>query len=67
MMNKLNFSFARYDRQKIPKNLLKIQRQYLIVFVIVITASSLSYFYSIGMALLTTLLLAYLSKGSRCK
>ena len=40
-------------------------RQYLIILVIVITAMGLNYFYSISMAFLTTIILAYLTKGCR--
>ena len=39
--------------------------QYLIVLVVVITATSINYFYSMSMAFLTTFILAYLTKGCR--
>lgn len=45
----------------------KTSRKYLIVLVLVITAISLNYFYSVAMMGFTTFTLAYLSKGSRRK
>ena len=41
--------------------------KYLIALVVVITAIGINYFYSMSMAFITTFILAYLSKGSRCK
>ena len=63
----LNFKLGLYKNKSGQENFSNINRKYLIVLVVVITASSFNYFYSIAMMFLTTFILAYLSKGSRCK
>jgi len=42
-----------------------LPNKYLVVLVLIVTAVSINYFYSIAMILLTTFTLAYLTKGSR--
>ena len=42
-------------------------RNYQIILVVMITATSVSTFYSVAMMFVTTFALAYLTKGSRCK
>ena len=42
-------------------------RKYWLVLVLAITVTGVNFSYSITMMFLTTFVLAYLSKGSRCK
>ncbi|WP_144864337.1 hypothetical protein [Hyella patelloides] len=64
-MLKLNFC-SQKERKWLDKTAI-FPRKYLIFLVIVMTAASINYFYSLAMMLLTTFIFAYLTKGSRCK
>lgn len=61
-MNKKKFSHITAEINK-----LTLDRKYLIFLVIAITAIGINYYYSLTMMLLTTFILAYLTKGSRRK
>lgn len=61
------FQLGRYKKKPWQENFSNINYKYLIVLVVVITSTSLNYFYSIAMMFFTTFTLAYLTKGSRCK
>lgn len=61
----LNSSFSQQEKRTWQQNFAISARKYLIVLVLVITATCLNCFYSIAMMFLTTFTLAYLTKGSR--
>lgn len=63
----LNSNFSQQEMRKWQQNFAISSGKYLIVLVLVITTTSLNYFYSIAMMFFTTFILAYLTKGSRCK
>ena len=63
----LHSNFSQHKRRIWQEKLTISALKYLIVLGLVITATSLNYFYSIAMMFLTTFTLAYLTKGSRCK
>lgn len=63
----LNNIFSQHKKRALQENLAIYSSKYLIALVLIITATSLNYFYSIAMMFLATFTLAYLTKGSRCK
>lgn len=62
-----NSNLSQQRRRKWQEKLAIYSGKYLIVLILVITAFSLNYFYSISMMFFTAFILAYLTKGSRCK
>ncbi|MDJ0635254.1 MAG: hypothetical protein QNJ34_18835 [Xenococcaceae cyanobacterium MO_188.B29] len=62
-----NLDFGQYKERKWRTNMTIFFHKPLFIFVLVSTAVSISYSYSIAMMLLTTFILAYLTKGSRRK
>ena len=58
-------SKRQFARKKLPTSFLNIKSRYLFILVIAFTAIGINYSYSISMIILTTFVLAYLTKGSR--
>lgn len=62
-----NSNFIRQlTRKKLLISFSNVKRRYLFTLVLAITVIGINYSYSVSMMILTTFILAYLTKGSRC-